>query len=478
MAAHATQREKLICTECGWPRVTRKPAWWGRPWVVAAVLTLGLFCYAATTVRGVRGSSGSESPRFVEPGVSASEAMSVLADPSDLGDARASEIVRSILEASELDPRMLTLGPTVIHAAFGPAAAPVDESWSFGWPAAWVTGKSTIVYEDAMNRIGPKVAKTDPRGRPARQYEDAPNPLQAPPRRMVEMWGLDVVISPPPEDTNGVLRRWHVRLAGLALTAAMCVGVWVGAGMVGRRRVRRTQVCSVLAFVGASVIIAVAGFDAESRLGVPRWIRQTQQAFPPATIYWQCAPCVDLGLTSADIERLLGQPEGAKQVLARLVETAPVDGPPESAFLGLALYPTAWLKPQTATTTSWSVNVGLPIGSYGSFQFTRHPLAGESDPFVTMPAIVTMWRFGNFIVRQDRGALPSRSIGIAVESLAMIGLAIWGILLLYRRAMDVRPVVRRRRGLCPQCAYPLQEERAASPADAVSERGSASEGTG
>jgi hypothetical protein len=417
-------------------------------------------------------------PRFVEPGVSAAEAISVLADLSERGDTRASEIVRSILKASELDPRMLTLGPTIIHAAFGPAAAPVDESWSFGWPAAWVTGKSTIVYDDAMNRIGPKVAKTDPQGRPARKYEDAPNPLQAPPRRLVEMWGLDVVISPPPEDTNGVLCRWHVRLAGLALTTAMCIGVWIGAGMVARRCVRRTQVCSVLVFVGASVVIAAAGFDAESRLGVPRWIRQTQRAFPPATIYWQCAPCVDLGLTSADIEQLLVQPGGARQVLETVVEVAPVDGPPDKAFLGLALYPSAWLKPQSPITTSWSVNVGLPIGSYGSFQFTRHPLAGEPTPFETMPAIRAIWRYGSLIVRQDRGALPSRSIGIAVESLAMIGLAIWGILFLYRRALGIRPVVRRRRGLCPQCAYPLQEERAASPADAVSERGSASEGTG
>ncbi len=471
------QSQPLICTECGWPKVVRKPSWRARPWVLAVLLTLGLLVYAATTLRGVIGSSGSEMPRFVEPGVSAADAASVLADTTEQGVQKAEKFVRSILEASELDPRLLTVGPSIIHAAFGPAAAPVEETWSFGWPAAWLTGKSTIVYDDAMNRVGPKVAMTDHRRPLLRKYQDVPDPIRAPPRRLVEMWGLDVVISPAPEATNGVLHRWHVRLAGLSLTLAVCVGVGTAAGAMARRRLRekddqrrvvRVRVSAVLGCMGACLFLAMMSSEARSQLGAPRWVRQTQQGLSPAPIYWLCAPCVDLGLTSENIERLLAQPGGPKQVLARLLEVAPIEGPPDSAFLGLAMYPTAWLKPQTVTTTSWRVDVGLPIGSYGSFQFTAHPLAGESDPFVTAPAFVTMWRFGSFNVRQDRRELPSRSLGIGVESIAVIGLAIWGIVIIYRRALAVRPAMRKRKGLCPRCAYPLQAERGSASAGEAS----------
>lgn len=486
MNRHGIQDENIICTECGWPRVIRERPWWSRPLTLAILLALAFVVTAAARVRGVTASSGSEPPRFVTPVLSAARARALLADTTPEGDQHLLEVVRAILRSADLNPRIRTVGPALIHAAFGPAEAPVEDRWLAGWPATWVRGESAHVYDDAVLRAGFRPARTDATMRMAGKWEGTSNPLRTPPRRLIEMWGLDVVISPAPEQTSGVLRRWFVHLPGVAITATLLACAWALAGWAARRkwsgqenrrRVRRAQVVTTVVCATLCAVFAVMTFTARTDFGNPRWVRGAQQGLPPAPVYWLNEPCADIGLTNADIARMARDPADARQVLERIVATAPVVGDPARAILALALYPTAWVQPLVATPNMWYPDLPIPLGSVSMLEFTRHPLAGEPVRIETTPKTIVRLSDGHLNIRQDRGTRPSLGVWVNLESFAVVALTIWGLAVVYRAALAVRPASRRRRGLCPRCAYPLQAERAAGAADGRSGRGSAGEGT-
>lgn len=293
MGENESQREGLLCTECGWPRVARKPALWAGPWVFAALVTFTLIIVGVVTGKSYTYSSGGPMAAFAAPAVTALEATAVARGDGPDVDARTAAIVDALL-AKSLPLDDLAPGPVTLLLAFGAPEASFSEGWSFGWPTVWVSGGATRVYADAMTRTGEVAAATDPTRAPLGRNQWEPDVSRTPPRSLFDFHNMTLVIRPAPEQTKGVLREWRVRLLGLSVAVAMLIGVWLIASAVARRgrasgdpgRVRRVCVMSTLAALVALIGLGALTCRGGSQVGHPMWANSVQRGVPPGPVYW------------------------------------------------------------------------------------------------------------------------------------------------------------------------------------------------
>lgn len=167
---------------------------------------------------------------------------------------------------------------------------------------------------------------------------------------------------------------------------------------------------------------------------------------------------MELGISRQEVARLREEPAGARRVVQAIVGAAPVFAEPERAYLAVQAHSGSTIPPASGART-WFGPPWLPIFTLSEYRYFSAPILGPEVPAETQPGIGLGWKWGSLTATWDRGALPTRRAAIGVEPFALHVLAVLGMTALYAGALRMRRAMRRRRKLCPQCAYPLQEER-------------------
>ncbi len=429
------------------------------PLLLTALAVLTWLAWTIWSPTRVNYVSGNWIGEYVVPGFTP-EQIDALAAARTSGDGSLTNSVLSALQPTS----MVNPGDDDIRFAYGPIqGARIDYS-SYGWPAGVLLTTQIRSYKDPLAREGLIPAVTDPKKRPMGPWEAPSDPQHIPVRPAWQRWGSTIVHTPPPESTGGVVVQRTLILTRLACSLAALAGIWTLLGIIPwiarlrksdrwHRRgvwVRRTCMILVLAWAAArSTLLPEAGAGGMYE----HWSKTTQQG-PANAIYLDRSGYLPVGLRESRLLSLSPGPE-SDRLLASLIAGAGIPAQPGHRLC-------VWRVCEAQVdgrSTQWGA--GLPVISWQTQTATRR--ADMGDPVqIAMPRGLTITlQHATLAIRFDHADPADGSTGcnINLPDLAAIIGAAWLCWSLLGRiawlASGRRAAIRRRRGLCVGCAYPL-----------------------